>query len=78
MQRTRWCVLVCLNLDLAPSRRPDLLFYSTSNAAKLRNIAHSPRVSFHLQSDPYGDNSLIVESTAGIDATLPSSDAHER
>ena len=56
----------------------DLFFYSEPNTPKLRNIAHSPLVSFHLQSDPYGDHSLIIEGTAVIDATIPPLDAHER
>ena len=56
----------------------DLFFYSQPGTPKLRNIAHSPLVSFHLQSDPYGDHSLIVEGTAVIDATIPPLDVHER
>ena len=56
----------------------DLFFYSQPNTPKLRNIAHSPLVSFHLQSDPYGDHSLIVEGTAVIDGTIPPLDVHER
>lgn len=55
----------------------DLFFYSQPNTPKLRNIAHSPLVSFHLQSDPYGDHSLIIEGTAVIDVTIPPLDAHE-
>jgi hypothetical protein len=35
-------------------------------------------VSFHLQSDPYGDHLLIIEGTAVIDPTIPPLDAHER
>ena len=56
----------------------DLFFYSQPNTPKLRNIAHSPLVLFHLQSDPYGDHSLIIEGTAVIDATIPPLDVHER
>jgi len=55
----------------------DLFFYSQPNTPKIRNLAHSPLVSFHLQSDPYGDHSLIVEGTAVIDTTIPPLDAHE-
>jgi PPOX class probable F420-dependent enzyme len=55
----------------------DLLFYSQPNTPKVRNIAHTPLVSFNLQSDPYGDHMLIVEGTAVIDATLPPLDTHE-
>ena len=56
----------------------DLFFYSQPNTPKLRNIAHSPLVSFHLQSDPYGDHSLIMEGTAAIDATIAPLDIHDR
>ena len=55
----------------------DLVFYSRPDTPKMRNIAHSPRVSFHLQSDPYGDHMLIIEGTAEIDETLPPLDTHE-
>ena len=54
----------------------DLFFYSQPNTPKLRNIAHSPLVSFHLQSDSYGDHSLIIECTAAVDATIPPLDVH--
>lgn len=54
----------------------DLLFYSQPDTPKLRNIAHSPLVSFHLQSDPFGDHMLIVEGTAEVDSTIPPLDAH--
>jgi PPOX class probable F420-dependent enzyme len=56
----------------------DVFFYSRPDTPKLRNIAGSPRVSFHLQSDPYGDHSLIIEGTAVIDPTIAALDAHER
>ena len=56
----------------------DLFFYSQPDTPKLRNMAHSPLVSFHLQSDPYGDHWLIIEGTADIDPTIPPLDAHER
>ena len=55
----------------------DVFFYSRANTPKIRNIAHSPRVSFHLQSDPYGDHSLIIEGTAVIDPTIPQLGSHE-
>ena len=41
-----------------------LFFYSQPVTPKIRNLAHSPLVSFHLQSDPLGDHWLIVEGTA--------------
>jgi len=55
-----------------------VFFYSQPNTLKLRNIGHSPLVSFHLQSDPYGDHSLIIEGTAEVDKTIPPLDAHGR
>ena len=56
----------------------DLFFYSQPGTPKIRNIAHSPRVSFHLESDALGDHWLIVEGTAEIDTTIPPMDAHGR
>jgi PPOX class probable F420-dependent enzyme len=53
-----------------------ILFYSQPDTPKLRNIAHSPLVSFALQSDPYGDHYLIIEGTAVIDSTVVPSDRH--
>jgi PPOX class probable F420-dependent enzyme len=53
-----------------------ILFYSEPDKPKLRNIAHSPLVSFALQSDPYGDHYLIIEGTAAIDPSVPPSDQH--
>ena len=53
-------------------------FYSQPDTPKLRNIAHSPLVSFHLQSDPYGDHSLIIEGTAAIDRAIPPLDVNDR
>jgi PPOX class probable F420-dependent enzyme len=54
-----------------------IVFYSQRDTPKLRNIARSPLVSFHLQSDPYGDHLLIVEGRAEIDPSIPPSDANE-
>jgi len=56
----------------------DVFFYSQPDTPKLRNIARSPLVSFHLQSDPYGDKVLVIEGTAVVDPTIPASDRHER
>lgn len=53
-----------------------ILFYSQPDTPKLRNIARSPLVSFHLQSDDYGDHMLIIEGTAAQDRTVPPSDEH--
>jgi PPOX class probable F420-dependent enzyme len=51
-----------------------ILFYSQPDTPKLRNIAHSPKVAFTLQSDPYGDHCLIVEGIAAVDPSIPPSD----
>jgi PPOX class probable F420-dependent enzyme len=53
-----------------------ILFYSQPDTLKLRNIEHSPKVSFHLQSDPYGDHYLVIEGTIAIDPSVPPSDVH--
>lgn len=57
---------------------PDIVFYSQPDTPKVRNIARSARVSFHLQSDPLGDHMLIVEGTAEIDRSIPPMDVHTR
>jgi PPOX class probable F420-dependent enzyme len=53
-----------------------IFFYSQPNTPKLRNLANSALVSFHLQSDPYGDHALIVEGEAVIDPSIAPSDVH--
>ena len=55
---------------------PTILFYSQPDTVKLRNIDHSPLVTFHLQSDPYGDHFCIIEGTASIDPETPPSDVY--
>jgi PPOX class probable F420-dependent enzyme len=55
---------------------PTIVFYSKPDTPKLRNLAANPLVSFHLQSDPYGDHALIIEGRAGIDPAIPPSDVH--
>jgi PPOX class probable F420-dependent enzyme len=56
---------------------PSILFYSMPDTPKLRNIAMSPLVSFHLRSDRYADHLLIVEGVAAIDPSIQPSDVHE-
>ncbi|MFN8622311.1 MAG: pyridoxamine 5'-phosphate oxidase family protein [Chloroflexota bacterium] len=53
-----------------------ILFYSQPDTPKLRNIAAHPQVSFHLQSDPYGDHVLMLEGEARVDPATPPSDVH--
>jgi PPOX class probable F420-dependent enzyme len=53
-----------------------ILFYSKPNTPKLRNLARSSLVCFHLQSDPYGDHALVIEGTAEVDRSVPPSDVH--
>jgi PPOX class probable F420-dependent enzyme len=53
-----------------------ILFYSKPDTLKLRNIARSPVVSFHLGTDPFGDHALIVEGIAETDPETPPSDVH--
>ena len=53
-----------------------IFFYSQPDTPKLRNIARSPAVSFHLQSDEFGDHVLIVAGSAEVDPTIPPSDRH--
>lgn len=56
----------------------DVFFYSQPDTPKVRNITHAPQVSFHLQSDAYGDHWLIIEGIAEIDPTIPPLDVHRR
>lgn len=53
-----------------------LIFYSKPDTPKVRNIARSPLVSFHLQSDAYGDQILTIEGTAEVDRSIPPSDVY--
>ncbi len=53
-----------------------LYFYSQPNTPKVRNIGASPKVSFHLQSDPYGDRWLSIEGIAEIDPSIPPMDVN--
>ena len=53
-----------------------IFLYSEPGTPKLRNIARSPLVSFHLESDPYGDRALIIEGTVAEDPSIPPSDVH--
>ena len=53
-----------------------LLLYSDPKAPKVRNLQASPEVSFHLQSDPFGDHWLIVEGRAFVDPAVPPLDEH--
>jgi PPOX class probable F420-dependent enzyme len=54
-----------------------IFFYSRPKTPRLRNIALDPKVSFHLQSDAYGDHALVIEGRAEIDPSIPPSDRHE-
>jgi PPOX class probable F420-dependent enzyme len=53
-----------------------IFFYSKPDTPKLRNLGHSPLVAFHLQSDPLGDHTLIIEGHAAIDPAISASDVH--
>lgn len=53
-----------------------ILFYSKPDTPKLRNIAANPRVSFHLNCDPYGDHMVVVEGRAAVDEGAAPSDLH--
>jgi PPOX class probable F420-dependent enzyme len=53
-----------------------ILFYSKPDTPKLRNIAANPRVSFHLNSDPYGDQVVTIEGRAVVEESAAPSDVH--
>jgi PPOX class probable F420-dependent enzyme len=52
----------------------EVLIYSLTNAARLRNIAANPRVSFHLDGDGHGGEVVVLEGTATIDSEYPPAD----
>jgi PPOX class probable F420-dependent enzyme len=54
-----------------------ILFYSRPATPKIRNIEYSPRVSFHLECDRYGDHYLTMEGVAASDLSIPDSVDHE-
>jgi PPOX class probable F420-dependent enzyme len=53
-----------------------ILFYSRPDTPKVRNIAASAYVSFHLNCDPYGDHIVVVEGRAQVVPTELRSDVH--
>ncbi|HEX2286436.1 MAG TPA: pyridoxamine 5'-phosphate oxidase family protein, partial [Mycobacterium sp.] len=46
----------------------DVIVYSQPNAAKVRHIRNSPRVSFNLDSDGNGAGIIVVGGNATVDA----------
>ncbi len=53
-----------------------ILFYSRPDTPKVRNIAASGSVSFHLNCDPYGDHVVVVEGRAQVVPLERRSDVH--
>lgn len=53
-----------------------ILFYSKPATPKIRNIEHTPQVSFTLNCDRYGDHYLVIEGLATIEPSFPSSVDH--
>ncbi len=51
-----------------------ILFYSKPDTPKLRNTAANPQVSFHLNSDPYGDRVVTIEGRAVVDESAARSE----
>ncbi len=49
----------------------EILIYSLTDAARLRNIAANPNVSFHLDGDHHGSDIVVLEGTATADITHP-------
>ena len=49
----------------------EILIYSLSNAARLRNIAANPNVSLHLDGDHHGGAVVVVEGNASVDSEHP-------
>jgi PPOX class probable F420-dependent enzyme len=53
-----------------------ILFYSRPDTPKVRNIAASGAVSFHLNCDPYGDHVVVIEGRAQVTPLEKRSDVH--
>jgi PPOX class probable F420-dependent enzyme len=76
-ERVGWFITV--GSDLIPQPRPvwflwdgmTILLYSKPDARKVRHIAEHPRVSFALNTDPDGDEVMVLTGTAAIDPTAP-------
>ncbi len=49
----------------------EILIYSDRRARRNLNIAANPRVSLHLNSDDHGNDVVIVEGEARLDASTP-------
>jgi PPOX class probable F420-dependent enzyme len=49
----------------------EILIYSLNGAARLRNIAANPNVSFHLDGDHHGGEVVVVEGMASVDSERP-------
>lgn len=49
----------------------EILIYSLTDAARLKNIDTNPNVSFHLDGDHHGGEIVVLEGTAVIDADQP-------
>ncbi|MDJ0954223.1 MAG: TIGR03667 family PPOX class F420-dependent oxidoreductase [Acidimicrobiia bacterium] len=49
----------------------EILIYSLTNAARLRNIAANPNVSFHLDGDKHGGEIVVLEGVAEVDPMRP-------
>lgn len=53
-----------------------IVIYSQPNTGKLRNIARNPRVSLSFNTDPNGNDVVILTGTAEIDETGPRANEH--
>ncbi len=52
----------------------EILIYSLAKAARLRNIAANPNVSFHLDGDKHGGEVVVLEGMAAVDPNQPPAD----
>jgi len=53
-----------------------LLIYSKHSAPKVRNIQARPVVALHFDSDPHGNDVVILHGTATLDPAAPRGDKH--
>ncbi len=52
----------------------EILIYSLTNAARLRNIEANPNVSLHLDGDKHGGEIVVIEGMAAVDPDQPPAD----
>jgi PPOX class probable F420-dependent enzyme len=53
-----------------------ILVYSRDPSVRVRNVRQNPAVTFALNSDPMGNDIVVINGTAVLDAEAPTPDRH--